>query len=141
MDQSLCMHMVPAADTATLKEFHLQGLGWTTWGSKMSGSFMRRAATAVIVFMDRNYLAAESGMDVSPTSRAINALFVQGKSDVDSQIANAVAAGATVTSAVRDRDGGLLSGYSTDLKGNGWGIVWSPFMRPTEHGGLVLKMQ
>jgi len=140
MDQSLHMHMVPAADIATLKEFYLQGLGWSTWGPDMPGSFMMRAGTAVIVFLDRDYLASESGIEVSSKSRAINAVFVEEKSDVDAQIADAVAAGATITSPVRDRDGGLYSGYFTDPQGNGWEIVWSPFMRPAEDGGLVLKM-
>lgn len=31
MEQSLHMRIVPAANIATLKEFCLQGLGWTIW--------------------------------------------------------------------------------------------------------------
>lgn len=139
MDQALHMHLVPAANTATLKELDLHGLGWTKWGPVMPGSFMMRARTAVIVFLDSDYVAAESGIDVSPTSRAIIAVLVGGKSDVDAQIANAVAVGA-ITCPVRERDGGLYSGYFTGPEGNGWEIVWSPFMRPAGDGGLALKM-
>jgi predicted lactoylglutathione lyase len=140
MDQALHMHMVPAADVTVLRTFYLDGLGWKTWGPDMPGSFMLRAGTAVIVFLNRDYLAKESGIDVSATARAINAVFVETKADVDSQMAGAVAAGGTITSPVRDRDGGLYSGYFTDPEGNGWEIVWSPVMRPGADGGLVLKL-
>jgi uncharacterized protein len=140
MDQALHMHMVPAADVAALRQFYLDGLGWTTWGPDMPGSFMLRAGTAVIVFLNRDYLAKESGIEVSATPRAINAVFVESKADVDAQIAGAVAAGAIITSPVRDRDGGLYSGYFTDPEGNGWEIVWSPVMRPGADGGLDLKL-
>lgn len=106
----------------------------------MPGSFMLRAGTAVLVFLNRDYLANESGIDVSATARAINAVFVETKGDVERQMADAVAAGGTITSPVRDRDGGLYSGYFTDPEGNGWEIVWSPVMRPGADGGLNLVM-
>ena len=140
MDQALHMLMVPAADMAKLRAFYVDGLGWKTWGPDMPGSFMLRAGTLVIVFVPRNYLAAESGIDLSATSRALNAVFVAEKSDVDAQMVRAVSAGATITSPIRDRDGGLYSGYFTDPEGNGWEIVWSPVMRPGADGGLELAL-
>jgi len=140
MDQALHMLMVPAADLAKLRTFYVDGLGWKTWGPDMPGSFMLRAGTLVIVFVPRDYLAAESGIDLSATSRALNAVFVAEKSDVDAQMAHAVSAGATITSPIRNRDGGLYSGYFTDPEGNGWEIVWSPVMRPGADGGLELAM-
>ncbi|MEQ8744722.1 VOC family protein [Parasphingorhabdus sp.] len=140
MDQTLHMIMVPATDLANLRTFYLDRLGWKSWGPDMPGSFMLRAGTAVIVFVPRDYLAAESGIDLSATPRAINAIFVETKADVDTQFAFAIAAGATVTSPVRDRDGGLYSGYFSDPEGNGWEIVWSPVMRPDADGGLVIAL-
>ena len=82
------------------------GLGWNTWGPEMPGSVMYRLGTAVLVFVNRNYLAKEAGIDVAETSRIINAVFVSSKADVDTQMAKVVAAGGTITSPVRDRDGG-----------------------------------
>ena len=140
MDQALHMLMVPAGDTAKLRAFYVDGLGWKTWGPEMPGSFMLRAGTLVIVFVPRDYLASESGIDLSATSRALNAVFVTDKADVDAQMARAVSAGATITSPIRDRDGGLYSGYFTDPEGNGWEIVWSPVMRPGADGGLDLAL-
>jgi predicted lactoylglutathione lyase len=140
MDQALHMVMVPATDMAALRKFYIDGLGWQSWGADVPGSFMLRAGTAVIVFVPRDYLAAESGIDLSATARAINAIFVETRVDVEAQFAEAVAAGATVTSPIRDRDGGLYSGYFTDPEGNGWEIVWSPAMRPGPDGGLTLAL-
>ena len=138
MDQALHMVMVPAMDMAKLRNFYVDGLGWATWGPDMPVSFMLRTGTALIVFVPRDYLAAESGIDLSSTSRAINAVFVENKADVAKQFDSAIAAGGTVTSAIRERDGGLYSGYFADPEGNGWEIVWSPVMRPAADGGLQL---
>jgi len=140
MDQALHMLMIPADDMGVLRRFYCDGLGWGTWGPEMPGSFMLRAGTLVIVFVPRGYLAAESGIDLAERSRALNAVFVESREDVDRQISRAIAAGATLTSAVRDRDGGLYSGYFADPEGNGWEIVWSPVMQPGVDGGLVLAM-
>ncbi len=140
MDQALHMVMVPATDMVALRKFYIDGLGWQSWGADMPGSFMLRAGTAVIVFVPRDYLAAESGVDLSATARAVNAIFVETRADVEAQFAEAVAAGATVTSPIRDRDGGLYSGYFPDPEGNGWEIVWSPVMRPGPDGGLTLAL-
>jgi uncharacterized protein len=140
MDQALHMHMVPATNVADLRKFYSEGLGWKTWGPEMPGSFMLRAGTSVIVFLNRDYLAKESGIEVSATPRAINAVFVENRADVDRQFEGAVAAGATITSPIRDRDGGLYSGYFTDPEGNAWEIVWSPMMRPGADGGLTLAL-
>ena len=140
MDQALHMLMVPASDMETLRKFYIGGLGWQPWGPDVPGSLMVRAGTTVIVFVPRDYLAAESGIDLSSIPRAVNAIFVEAKTDVEAQFAGAVAAGATITSPIRDRDGGLYSGYFADPEGNGWEIVWSPVMRPGADGGLVLAM-
>ena len=140
MDQALHMLMVPADDIATLRTFYLDSLGWQPWGPDSPGSLMLRAGTTVIVFVPHDYLAAESGIDLAATPRAVNAIFVETKADVDTQFAEAIAAGASVTSPIRDRDGGLYSGYFADPEGNGWEIVWSPVMRPGADGGLVLAI-
>lgn len=140
MDQALHMLMVPADDIAALRKFYIDGLGWETWGPDSPGPLMLRAGTAVIVCVPRDYLAAESGIDLSAVPRAVNAIFVETKADVDTQFAGAIAAGATITSPIRDRDGGLYSGYFADPEGNGWEIVWSPVMRPGADGGLFLAM-
>lgn len=140
MDQALHMIMIPATDMAIMRKFYLDRLRWKSWGPDMLGSFMVRAGTALITFVAHDYLAAESGIYLSKTPRSVNAIFVESKTSVDTQFAEAITAGATVTSPIRDRDGGLYSGYFTDPEGNGWEIVWSPVMRPSADGGLHLVL-
>lgn len=141
MEQRLNMVMNPVRDVAALRAFYEDGLGWNTWGPEMPGSVMYRLGTAVLVFVNRDYLAKEAGIDVAETSRIINAVFVSSKADVDTQMAKVVAAGGTITSPVRDRDGGLYSGYFADPEGNCWEIVWSPHMPVGADGGLTLGGQ
>lgn len=140
MDQALHMHMVPTVDVDRLRQFYVDGLGWSEWGPSLPGVLLIRLGTATMIFLDRNHLVAESGLDLAERPRAINAVFVKDKGDVDAQMARAVAAGATITSPVQDRDRGLLSGYFADPEGNGWEIVWSPVMRPGADGGLDLAL-
>lgn len=52
--------------------------------------------------------------------------IVAGKADVDAVLAEAEAAGATVTERPHDRPWGIYSGYFRDLDGHLWEIIWNP---------------
>lgn len=132
------MVMVGTNDVAVLRSFYEEGLGWTPWAPPSPMSVMYKTGTAVIVFLDAAYLAAESGVEAVRLPKSLWALFVPSREEVDSLFAKALAAGAKVTSAVRDRDGGLYSGYFADPEDNGWEIVWSPHMPIAEDGSLAL---
>ena len=51
---------------------------------------------------------------------------VASKAAVDALLAQAVAAGATLTDRPHDRPWGIYSGYFRDLDGHLWEIVWNP---------------
>lgn len=51
---------------------------------------------------------------------------VASKAAVDALLAQAAAAGATVTDQPHDRPWGIYSGYFRDLDGHLWEIMWSP---------------
>jgi catechol 2,3-dioxygenase-like lactoylglutathione lyase family enzyme len=51
---------------------------------------------------------------------------VASKEDVDVLLAQAEAAGATLTDQPHDRPWGVYSGYFRDLDGHLWEIVWNP---------------
>jgi catechol 2,3-dioxygenase-like lactoylglutathione lyase family enzyme len=51
---------------------------------------------------------------------------VPTKDDVDASLAQAQAAGATMTDAPHDRPWGIYSGYFRDLDGHLWEIIWNP---------------
>lgn len=136
MDQKVSMIMVGAQDIATLRSFYEDGLSWKPWAPASPGSVMYKVGHSVLVFLNGDYLAAERGEALSSGSKASLAVFVESKDEVDRIFAQAIAAGAGETSGIRDRDGGLYSGYFNDPEGNSWEIVWSPSM-PLDAGGAL----
>jgi predicted lactoylglutathione lyase len=129
--------MVSAKDVPALRRFYEDGLGWTPWMPPTPLSIMYQVGTSILVFLDADYLARESGIPAVSTPKGLWAIFTRTKEEVGALFDRAIAAGATVTSPIRDRDGGLWSGYFTDPEGNGWEVVWSPHMTPTDDGGLT----
>lgn len=138
MDPRINMIMVSARDIPALQAFYEGGLGWTPWMPANPGSVAYKVGTAVLIFVNADYLAKESGIPATATPKAHMALFVDSKEKVDAAFALAVKAGARVTSDVRDRDQGLYSGYFVDPEENCWEVVWSPHMPLAADGSLTL---
>lgn len=138
MDQRVSMIMTGADDVAKLRAFYEQGLGWKPWGPASDMSAMYEVGHSVLVFLSADYLAKERGEPVSKTSRTSLAIFVESRGKVDELYRRALAAGAKSTSPVRDRDGGLYTGYFADPEGNSWEVVWSPHMPLDAQGALTL---
>lgn len=141
MDPRVNMIMVSANDIAALRNFYEAGLGWTPWMPASDSSVMYKVGTSILVFLNAAYLAHESGIEAVATPKSVWAVFVESKDEVVAAFDRAVKAGATVTSALRDRDGGLYSGYFADPEGNGWEVVWSPHMPVGADGSLTLPGQ
>jgi predicted lactoylglutathione lyase len=139
MPQRVSMIMVCACDIPRLRRFYEQGLGWTPWRSGGKGSIMYKVGYSVLVFLDASYLAKERGRDLTTGSKSSLAIFVGSRTDVDEMLTKAVAAGASITSPPRQRDGGLYSGYFADPEDNSWEFVWAPAMPLAENGELVLN--
>ena len=104
-------------------------------------SVLYKVGTSILVFLNADYQARESGLPKADGVKSIWAIFVESKEAVDRVFQKAIDAGATVASPVRDRDMGLYSGYFADPKGNGWEVVWSPHMPIGSDGGLTLPGQ
>jgi predicted lactoylglutathione lyase len=138
MDQRVNMIMTGAENLAELRKFYETGLGWSPWMAASHHSITYRVGHSILVFIDKDYLAQERGVPLSRGSKTSLAVFVASKSSVDDIYAQAVAAGATTTSATRHRDGGLYSGYFADPEGNSWEIVWSPSLGLDINGALTL---
>jgi predicted lactoylglutathione lyase len=132
------MVMVSANNIDLLRAFYEQGLGWTPWMPASAGSVAYKVGTSVLIFVNAAYLAAESGLPAAEAPKSIWAIFVPSKEEVDAAFERAMAAGAKITSPIRDRDQGLYSGYFADPEGNGWEVVWSPHMPLGDDGALQL---
>ena len=138
MDQRVSMIMVGAQDIGHLRAFYEDGLGWTPWGPTSAMSVLYKVGHSILVFLNADYLAHERGEAVTAGSRASLATFVESKQAVDETYERALAAGAKETSGVRDRDGGLYTGYFADPEGNSWEVVWSPHTPLGPDGALNL---
>lgn len=138
VDPRINMIMVSARDIAALRLFYEDGLGWTPWMPASAGSVAYKVGTAVLIFVNADYLASESGVPATDASKAHLATFVSTREEVDAAFGRAVEAGARVTSPVRDRDQGLYSGYFADPEDNVWEVVWSPHMPLASDGSLNL---
>jgi catechol 2,3-dioxygenase-like lactoylglutathione lyase family enzyme len=57
---------------------------------------------------------------------------VSSKADVDAVLAQAVAAGATLTDRPHDRPWGIYSGYFRDPDGHLWEVLWNPRLAHTQ---------
>lgn len=141
MDPRINMIMVGARDIAVLRRFYEQGLGWSPWMPATEGSAAYKVGTSVLTFVNSAYLASESGIPAVDTPKSLFAIFVASKEEVHAAFDRAVTAGATITSAIRDRDQGLYSGYFSDPEGNNWEVVWSPHMPLAADGALTLPGQ
>jgi uncharacterized protein len=137
--QQVNMIMVGATDIQTLRRFYELGLGWTPWRAGGSGSIMYKVGYCVLVFLNASYLAKERGDELSAGSKSSLAIFVESEAAVNAYIAKAVAVGATLTSAARNREGDIYSGYFADPEGNSWEIAWAPNMPMSASGELLLS--
>lgn len=82
----------------------------------------------LLALYPRTELAKDAGIPVGPPSSGQFSLghLVATREDVDRLLAEAEAAGATVTDAPHDRPWGIYSGYFTDPDGYLWEIIWNP---------------
>ncbi|MGH2853790.1 MAG: VOC family protein [Solirubrobacteraceae bacterium] len=95
----------PAGDLAM---FHLQG-------------------ELMLALYPRTELAKDARVPLGPPKPGEFSIghLVPSKADVDALLAQAKAAGATLTDEPHDRPWGIYSGYFRDLDGHLWEIIWN----------------
>jgi hypothetical protein len=82
----------------------------------------------VLALYPRTELAKDANVPFAPPKTGEFSIghAVAGKEDVDTLLAKAEAAGATVTDRAHDRPWGIYSGYFRDLDGHLWEVMWNP---------------
>lgn len=82
----------------------------------------------ILAVWPRTELAKDATIQLGPPSSGEFSLghAVAGKAEVDALLAQAEAAGASLTQAPRDRPWGIYSGYFRDPDGHLWEIMWNP---------------
>ena len=81
----------------------------------------------VLALYPRSELAKDANMPLEPTTGAFSiGQLVASRADVDAVLAQAEAAGATLTEEPHERPWGIYSGYFRDPDGHLWEIIWNP---------------
>lgn len=82
----------------------------------------------ILALYPRSELAKDANIPFEPPKAGEFSIghIVDSKAAVDALLAQAAAAGATVTDQPHDRPWGIYSGYFRDLDGHLWEIIWNP---------------
>jgi catechol 2,3-dioxygenase-like lactoylglutathione lyase family enzyme len=82
----------------------------------------------ILALYGRDDLAADANATFDAPGRGEFSIghLVVNREEVDRVLAQAEAAGATVTEEPHDRPWGIYSGYFRDLDGHLWEVIWNP---------------
>ena len=136
------IHVITLAvdDLARSLAFYREGLGLESpgvIGTEHSGDDNNAAGAVVMFELDgglvlalypRTELAKDANVDLVSASSGSFSIghIVPEHNDVDALLGAAVAAGASITEAPRERPWGIYSGYFRDPDGHLWEIIWNP---------------
>jgi catechol 2,3-dioxygenase-like lactoylglutathione lyase family enzyme len=138
MRQRVTVITLGVDDLARARAFY-QALGWRSNTPEELGVFFFQAGDMVISLWDRDSLAEDSGVARGAGYGAVTlALNVESPAAVDEVMAEAEAAGATVTRAAGETFWGGYSGVFTDPDGHPWEIAHNPHWTLTPDGGVIL---
>jgi catechol 2,3-dioxygenase-like lactoylglutathione lyase family enzyme len=121
-------------------EFYLDGLGLDSpgvVGTEFAGDDTTPAGAVAMFELEgrltlalypRTELAKDANVPAGPPKTGEFSIghLVDAKEDVDTLLAQAEAAGATLTDPPHERPWGIYSGYFRDLDGHLWEIIWNP---------------
>jgi catechol 2,3-dioxygenase-like lactoylglutathione lyase family enzyme len=118
--------------------FYRDGLGLPTEGivgeqfENGAVAFFELAQGLRLALWPRKSLAADTGLPVTPRSATEFSLAhnTASRAEVDTVMAQATAAGATIVKPAQDTFWGGYAGYFQDPDGHLWEVAWNPQMLP-----------
>ncbi len=128
MEQRLSVVTLGVADLERSRRFYEQGLGWRRANASDEVVFYQ-AGGMVLALYRRNALAEDAhlpaeGSGFGGITLAYNA---RDRREVETALAEAAAAGATILKPAQDVFWGGYSGYFADPEGNLWEVAFNPF--------------
>jgi catechol 2,3-dioxygenase-like lactoylglutathione lyase family enzyme len=138
MRQRVSVITLGVDDLARARAFY-EALGWRSHTDPELGVAFFQAGDMVVSLWDRHSLAEDSGVALGAGYGGVTlALNVASPAAVDQIMAEAQAAGATVTRAAGETFWGGYSGVFADPDGHPWEIAHNPHWTLTADGGVVL---
>ena len=138
MRQRVTVITLGVHDLARARAFY-EAIGWrSNTPEEMDVAFFQ-CGDMVLSLWDRESLAADSGVELGEGYGAVTlALNLASPAEVDAAVAEAAAAGASVTREPGETFWGGDSGAFTDPDGHPWEIAYNPRWTLTEDGGVRL---
>lgn len=140
MDSRVHVITLAVADLDRALAFYRDGLGLDSAGiiaTEFVGDDERPAGDIALFHLDgslilalypRTELAKDAAVPLGPPKSGEFSLghLVASRQEVDGLLAQARAAGATLTGPPHERPWGIYSGYFRDLDGHLWEVIWNP---------------
>lgn len=129
MEQRLSLVTLGVADLARARAFYADGLGWTPTDVGSEEIVFFQLAGIAFGLYGRDDLAADAGLDDASGAGFGGIALAHNtrtREEVDTVLALAERAGATIVKPAEDAFWGGYSGYFADPDGHLWEIAWNP---------------
>jgi predicted lactoylglutathione lyase len=138
MEQRFSLVTLGVADLGRARRFY-EALGWKTASEPDADVVFFQAGGSVFGLWGRADLAADSGVEDSGGWGGITLAYnARSPADADAVIAEARAAGATVTREPAATFWGGYSGVFVDLDGHAWEVAHNPYWTIGEDGSITI---
>lgn len=140
MDPRVTLITLGVQDLARETAFYQDGLGWRRSSAGDADVAFFHTGGAILGLYRRHLLAKDAGLSpegsgFTPVTLSHN---VASREEVDSILAEARAAGATILVPGREAEWGGYMGHFADPEGFVWEIAWNPYFPLGEDGSLIL---
>lgn len=135
MEQRISLVTLGVDDLVLARTFY-EALGWS--GQTVQETVFFQAGGLVLVLWGREALAADAGVAVSTGGSVVLAQNLRSRAEVDALLAEATAAGATLTRPAAETFYGGYAGCFADPDGHLWEIAHNPGFPLAEDGSLIL---
>jgi predicted lactoylglutathione lyase len=138
MEQRVSLITLGVRDLGRARRFY-EALGWTTNAAPDDDVVFFQAGGMVVALWGRDQLAVDSGVeDAGGWGGVTLAHNVRSPGEVDAVLAEARAAGATITRAGDETFWGGYSGAFTDPDGHPWEVAHNPHWTLAADGSVSL---
>ena len=138
MEQRLSAVTLGVADLARARAFY-EALGWHSDSTPETGVVFFQAGGIVVALWDRAALAGDGGLqDPGGWGGITLSHNVRSPAEVDALLAQAAAAGATITRPAQSTFWGGYAGAFCDPDGHAWEIAHNPHWTLRDDGAVVL---
>jgi uncharacterized protein len=135
MEQRISLITLGVADIRRARTFY-ERLGWQA--QEIEETVFFQAGGMALILWGREKLAVDSGVDDTGPGSVALAQNLRSKAEVDATLAEAAAAGATITQPARETFYGGYAGHFRDPDGHVWEIAWNPGFTLDPDGSLTL---